>query len=84
METIKQEYKVLNQEVWAYYFQLYVTFEHNGKVYTAQGQYINGGWGIDDIEVYDEDREEVYDEELMEIGEKLINELEINDKTITW
>ena len=52
METTKKEYKVLSQEVWASYFQLYVTFEHKGKVYTAQGQYINGGWGIDDIEGY--------------------------------
>lgn len=83
MET-KQEYRITNQEAWASSFLLYVTFEYNGESYTAQSQYINGGWGIDDIEVYDEEREEVYDEEIVAIGEKLIYDLEINKDTITW
>lgn len=80
----KQEYKLIYQEAYVSSFLLNVEFEYQGKVYTAQAPYINGGWGLDDIEVYDENREQVYDEELLEIGEKLICELEINNETITY
>ena len=83
MET-KQEYKILDQEAWVSSFLLYVTFEHKGEVYTAQAQYVNGGWGFDDIEVYNDNREEVLDEELLEIGEKLIYNMDINKDTITF
>ena len=80
----KQEYKLIDKEVYASCFLLNVDFEYQGKVYTAKSQYINGGWGTDDVEVYDDNQEEVYDEELLEIGEKLIYELEINKDTISY
>ena len=84
MKATKQEYKVTHQEAWASAFLLYVVFQYNGEQYTAQSQYINGGWGLDGIEVYDDERQEVCDEGIVAIGEKLIYELEINDKTITY
>ena len=83
MET-KQEYRVIDQEAWASCFLMYVTFEYNEKVYTAQSQYINGGWGLDDVEVYDDNRDSVFDEDVLSIGEKLIYDMEINKDTITW
>lgn len=83
MET-KKEYKITNQGVWVSSFLFHVTFEYNGESYTAQSQYINGGWGMDDIEVCDDTGQEPYDEEIVAIGEKLLYDLEINKDTITW
>jgi len=80
----KQEYRVIDQEAWASSFVMYVTFEYNEKVYTAQSQYINGGWGLDDVEVYDDNRDSVFDEDVLSIGENLIWDMEINKDTITY
>lgn len=84
MKTTKQEYKVTYQEAYASYFLLRVVFEYNGEQYTAQSQYINGGWGIDAIEVCDDAGQEAHDEEIVAIGEKLIYDFEINNNTITY
>lgn len=83
MET-KQEYKVIHQEAYVASFLINVEFEYQGKEYRAEAQYINGGWGMDDIEVYDENNDFVEDDQIKEIGEKLIDEVNINKNTITW
>ena len=83
MET-KLNYKVTHQEAWVSNFLLSVEFEYNEKVYTARGEYVNGGWGTENFDVIDEDEVEVIDNEIVKIGEELIYNLEINNNTITW
>jgi hypothetical protein len=83
MET-KLNYKVTHQEAWVSYLLLSVVFEYNEKTYTAKADYINGGFGIDNLEVVDDCYDEVVDDDIVKIGEELIYNLEINNNTITW
>ena len=59
-------------------------FEYKGNVYKAKSQYVNGGWGFDDVDVLNDLDEYVYDEEVVEIAEQIMYDMDINKDTITF
>lgn len=79
----KLEHKVLGQDAYASTILLSVDFEVEGNEYQARAIYLNGGYGLEDIEVLDSEYDEVADEEIRELAEELLNELDIT-KNLNW
>ena len=81
---INQEYKILNQEAYAYQFLVDVEFEYQGNVYTAKSILDTNAMEFFDVDVIDINSNYVYDEHIHEIAEQLIYNVEINKDTITY
>ena len=79
----KLEHKVLGQDAYASTILLSVDFEVKGDKYYARAIYLNGGYGLEDIEVLDSDYCEEYDDEIRELAEELLMELDIT-KNLNW
>ena len=81
---INQQYKILNQEAYAYQFLVDVEFEYQGNVYTAKSILDTNAMEFFDVDVIDTNSNYVYDEHIHEIAEQLVYNVEINKDTITY
>ena len=82
MET-KLNYTITNEDAYASTILLSVDFEVEGDKYHARAIYLNGGFGLEDIEVLDSDYCDEYDIEIRELAEKLLSELNIT-QNLNW
>jgi hypothetical protein len=77
---------VTSEEAYCMNFHLNLKFDYKGKQYEATAYYQNGS-GFDDIDIWDNEfevlDENVYDELYPQVRAHF-EDMDINEKTITW
>lgn len=77
---------VTSEEAYCMNFHLNLKFDYKGKQYEATTYYQNGS-GFDDIDIWDDEvevlDENVYDELYPQVRAHF-EDMDINEKTITW
>lgn len=72
-EIKKLDFKHLSEFAEAYSVFIETQFKYKDIVYVAKSIYYEGGFGLDDIEILDEDYQEIdYDEDVEDIAELLL------------
>jgi len=72
-EIKKLDFEHLSEFAEAYSVFIETQFKYKGVVYVAKSIYYEGGFGLDDIEILDEDYQEIdYDEDVEDIAELLL------------